>query len=85
MDRAKRVLNTFCLASRAHVNWHKSCAIWATKMGRDWNWGQGVKLKWAAKGEGTRYLRVQIGFCLIIEANFVKLLDSLKKTYILGK
>ncbi len=37
MDKAKKVLDTFCLTSGAHINWHKSCAIWATKMGRDWN------------------------------------------------
>jgi hypothetical protein len=49
-DKAKKVLDTFYLASGAHIKWHKSCAIWAAKMGRDWNWGQDVKLKWAVKG-----------------------------------
>lgn len=82
MDKAKKVLDTFYIASRAHINWHKSCVIWATNMGRDWNWGQGVKLNWVAEGEGTRSLKVQIGFCLTIKANFVKLLDSLKKKLI---
>jgi hypothetical protein len=82
MDKAKKVLDTLCFLSRAHINWHKSCAISIAKTGREWNWGQDVKLKWVAEGESTRYLRVQIGFRLATEANFVKLLDSLKKRFI---
>jgi hypothetical protein len=82
MDKVKKVLDTFYLASGAHINWCKSCAIWAAKMGKDWNWGQDIKLKWVVEGEGTRYLGVQIGFHLATKANFVKLLDSLKKTLI---
>lgn len=40
MDKAKKVLNTFYLASGAHINWHKPCTIWATKTRRNWNWGK---------------------------------------------
>jgi len=76
MDKVKKVLDTFYLASC------KSCAIWTAKMGKDWNWGQDIKLKWVVEGEGTRYLGMQIGFHLATKANFVKLLDSLKKNLI---
>jgi hypothetical protein len=47
--------------------------------------GQDIELNWVVEGEGMRYLGVQIGSHLTTEANFVKLLNSFKKTYILGK
>jgi len=37
LDRAQNVLNIFCQASGAKVNWHKSAAIWANKNKRDWH------------------------------------------------
>jgi len=39
LDRAQNVLNIFCRASGAKINWHKSAAIWASKKERDWQWG----------------------------------------------
>jgi hypothetical protein len=35
LDRAQNVLNIFCRASGAKINWHKSAAIWASKKERD--------------------------------------------------
>ncbi len=31
MERAQKVLDIFCKASGAKVNWNKSCTIWASK------------------------------------------------------
>ena len=31
MDRAFKVLDRFCQASRAKINWNKSAAVWASK------------------------------------------------------
>ncbi len=78
LDRAQNVLNIFCRASGAKINWHKSAAIWASKKERDWQWGEEEGLRWIPDGEGTRYLRVQVGSHLPLEANFEKMMVSLK-------
>ncbi len=53
MDRAQEVLKTFCRASGAKINWHKSAAIWASKKDRTWEWGRDEGLKWIPTSEGT--------------------------------
>jgi len=78
MDKAQDVLKLFCQASMAKINWHKSAAIWASKKEKTWNWGEDVGLRWVPKGEGTRYLGIQVGFHLPSEANFDKMMLALK-------
>jgi hypothetical protein len=39
LERTQKVLNLFCKASGAKVNWNKSAAIWASKRSRTWEWG----------------------------------------------
>jgi len=39
MERAQRVLDIFCKASRTKVNWNKTVAIWASKREKAWEWG----------------------------------------------
>ncbi len=82
LDRAQKVIDIFCTASGAKVNWHKSAAIWASKNERGWNWGEEVGLKWVPAGEGTRYLGIQVGFHLPPEVNFGKLRLALKNKLI---
>ncbi len=78
LDKAQNVLNIFCQASGAKINWHKSAAIWASKKERDWEWGEGEGLKWIPDGEGTRYLGIHVGSHLPSEANFDKMMLTLK-------
>jgi len=78
MDKAQVVLKTFCHASGAKVNWHKSVAIWASKKEWTWEWGGGEGLKWIPTGQGTRYLEIQVGFHLPPEANFDTMMIALK-------
>ncbi len=82
LDKAQNVLNIFCQASGAKVNWHKSATIWASKNKRGWHWGENVGLKWIPDGEGTRYLDVLVGSHLPLEANFEKMRLSLKNKLI---
>jgi mannosylglycoprotein endo-beta-mannosidase len=82
MERTQKVLDTFCKASGAKVNWNKSCAIWASKRDKDWEWGREVGLQWIPKGKGVRYLGIQVGFHLPLEANFDKMLSALKRKLI---
>jgi hypothetical protein len=35
MERAQKVLDVFCKASGAKINWNKTCAIWANKRDKD--------------------------------------------------
>ncbi len=78
LDRAQEVLKTFCRASGAKINWRKSTAIWANLRDKSWEWGKDEQLKWILKGEGTRYLGIQVGFHLPSEANFDKMMLALK-------
>lgn len=78
LDKAHGVLEIFCKASRARINWNKSAAIWASRRERIWDWGQEVDLKWVPRGEGVRYLGVQVGFHFPTEANFNMMLSALK-------
>jgi hypothetical protein len=78
MDRAREVLDLFCSASEAKINWKKSTAIWAIKNTRSWEWGGHLGLKWIPKGKGIRYVGIQVGFRLPMETNFDKLMYSLK-------
>jgi hypothetical protein len=82
MERAQKVLDIFCKASGAKINWNKSCAIWASKRDKEWEWGQKVGLQWIPKGKGVRYLGIQVGFHLPLEANFDKMLSALKRKLI---
>jgi hypothetical protein len=58
LDKAQNVLNIFCQASEAKINWHKSAVIWANKKEKDWEWGKGEGLKWILDGDGTRYFGI---------------------------
>jgi hypothetical protein len=78
LNKARAVLELFCLASGAKINWGKSAAIWANKEKKEWEWGQEVGLRWIPEGQGVRYLGIQIGFWLPIDANFEKLMFNLK-------
>jgi hypothetical protein len=78
MERTQRVLDIFCKASGAKVNWNKTAAIWASKREKDWEWGQEVGLQWVPKGKGVRYMGIQVKFHLPPEANFSKMVTTLK-------
>jgi hypothetical protein len=78
LERTQKVLNLFCKASRAKVNWNKLAAIWAIKRSRTWEWGQEVGLQWVPEGKGVRYMGIQVDFHLPPEANFDKMLSALK-------
>jgi hypothetical protein len=78
LNKARAVLELFCLAAGAKINWGKSAAIWANKEKKEWEWGQEVGLKCIPDGQGVRYLGIQIGFQLPIEAKFEKIMLTLK-------
>ncbi len=78
MERTQKVLDIFCKAFGAKVNWKKTAAIWASKKERDWEWGQDVGLQWIPEGQGVRYLGIQVGFHLPPEVNFGKMVTALK-------
>ncbi len=78
LNKARVVLELFCFAFGAKVNWGKSATIWASKGKKEWEWGQEVRLRWIPEGQGVRYLGIQISFQLPTEANFEKLMFALK-------
>jgi len=44
MEKTQKVLDIFCKASGAKINWNKLCVIWASKRNKDWEWGREVGL-----------------------------------------
>jgi hypothetical protein len=78
MDRAQEVLKTFCHASGANINWHKSAAIWANQREKTWEWGSEEGLKWILESKRTKYLGIQVDFHLPPEANFDMMMLALK-------
>jgi hypothetical protein len=78
LNKARAILELLCLASGAKINWGKFVAIWASKEKKEREWGQEVGLRWIPKGQGVRYLSIQIGFWLPIKANFEKVMLTLK-------
>jgi hypothetical protein len=36
IERTQKVLDIFCKASKAKINWNKLCVIWACKRDKDW-------------------------------------------------
>jgi hypothetical protein len=78
LSKVRAILELFCLASGAKVNWGKSATIWASKEKKEWEWGQKVELRWIPEGQGVQYLGMQIGFQLPTEANFEIFMFTLK-------
>jgi hypothetical protein len=81
MEIVKIIINRFCLASGAKINWQKSGARWAFTEPKHPTWGQEEGLKWIPVGQRTQriwYLGLLMGHHLHAEANFDKLLFSIK-------
>lgn len=58
------VLEKFCKASGAKINWQKSRAIWASNRPRDWTWGEEIGSTWLQGGQQVKYLGFPMGFQL---------------------
>jgi hypothetical protein len=56
LNKTRTILDLFCWAFEARINWGKFTTIWANKNKKDWEWGQEVGLKWIPKGKRVRYL-----------------------------
>jgi hypothetical protein len=62
LQKSFQVFQTFCHASGGKFNWHKSCAIWASKKPREWSWGNDKGLVWLATNKVTKYLGFPINY-----------------------
>jgi hypothetical protein len=82
LERTSKMFFFFCTTTNAKVNWKKSSAIWASNQLKDYGLGIDVGLIWVLEGEGVKYLGVQIRYWFPIDANFGKLMLSLKGTLI---
>jgi hypothetical protein len=40
LQKAFDILELFCDASGAKLNWHKSCALWIFERPKPWQWGE---------------------------------------------
>lgn len=62
LQKTFQVLQTFCDASRRKFNWHKSCAIWASKKPREWSWGEDKGLVWLVASKVSKDLGFPINY-----------------------
>ena len=62
LDKIYKVLQLFCDASRARINWDRSFPVWASVNPRQWSWGEDLGLRWLNLGETARYLGFPVGF-----------------------
>lgn len=56
LERARAVLETYCLASGSKLNWTKIYGIWTARRDITFDWGEDMGVTWVPKGEGIRYL-----------------------------
>ena len=71
LSRAEEVIQLFCEASGAKVNWQKTVAIWVSAKPRTHVWGSTSGLKWIAEGTTTKYLGFQVGYKASPSANMM--------------
>ena len=74
----ERALETFCDASGAQINWHKSCGFWIGQ-GDPPQWFPSPQFQWVPAGTPVRYLGCQIGIDLSAEQQIAPLLLSIRK------
>ena len=74
----ERALETFCDASGAHINWHKSCGFWIGQRDPP-QWLPSAQFQWIPAGTSVRYLGCQIGIHLLAEQQIAPLLLSIRK------
>ena len=78
LDRTLRVLEIYCEASGAKINWAKSKAIWASDNTRNFEWGTNLGLQWLPAGSSTRHLGFPIGWNMPQEDKDSKILQQIR-------
>lgn len=78
LDRIRCLIDTFCVASGARVNWNKSSGILiGTDAHSDWGVADGFT--WLQPGQSCRYLGFQIGIDVSPAQQFTPVIDSIRK------
>ena len=78
LDRVRFLIDRFCLASGARVNWNKSSGIlFGTDARSDWGVADGFT--WLQPGQSCRYLGFQIGLDVTPAQQFTPVLDSIRR------
>lgn len=62
LNTAMGILNLFCTASGAKLNWAKTVSIWAAQEERSWSWPEDPGILWLQPGQTTKLLGFPIGF-----------------------
>lgn len=78
MQRAFKVIELFCAASGAKLNWNKSSAIWVSHLPRNWTWGEDMGLVWLDDGVATKYLGFPFGKNLLQKDKDAKILHQVR-------
>ena len=71
-------LETFCDASSAKINWHKSCNFWVGE-GSPPGWLPDPLFQWILPGTCVRYLGCHVGLELSAEQQIAPLLLSIRR------
>lgn len=76
------ILNKFCTASGAKLNWNKTTSIWASPQERTWRWLEDPGITWILAGHATCLLGYPIGFRVPKEEINNKILLAINKALI---
>lgn len=76
------ILNLFCLASGAKLNWTKIVSIWASPTERSWQWQDDPGITWLPAGHTTRLLGFPMGFRIPKEEINNKILLAINRSII---
>lgn len=78
LQKAYDVLQLFCSASGAKVNWDKSCAVALQESTRLNRWGEDKGLRWLRPGEPAKYLGFQFGLEINREDRHMAILQQIR-------
>lgn len=62
LNTAMNILDIFCTASGAKLNWNKTVSIWTSMEAKTWPWPEDPGIRWLPVGQSTRLLGFPIGY-----------------------
>ena len=78
LDATRSVLDVYCLASGARINWHKSYGMLVGSEDQP-TWGVTEGFTWLRPGQTCRYLGFQVGLDITPQQQFAPVLQSLRR------
>ena len=79
LQKMYTVVQTFCMASGASINWNKSVGFFVSSNSTTPQWSPHPDFRWIPEGTSVRYLGCQVGLNISSEIQVASLLLKIKK------